>query len=179
MQYLDPTDGSSPVSLSAAQSLSTLIPNYKTGDALTAPVTLYTTLADTAALAFARGKNSTHAASTLTAALAVTDRLFEKHVAGTAPWNLRTTLHVTLTQPPSQTLRGVVFAALADVALNQQARRIALSAGLTPVQGFDALKLLALLQRDIADGRFDGYEGGILLRVLGSPAYEFTANELR
>lgn len=180
LSYVDPSDGSSPVSVPATFAFTSSLKRYKTGSALTAPVTLYTTLADSAAQAFARGRNSSTPASTYAAALGVVDPLFEAHVTGTSVhWPLRTTVPVSLTQPPTQTLRDVVYAALPDVALNQLARRVAISAGLTPVQGFDALKLVNLLQRDVSDGHFDGHEGGLLLRVLGSPHYELSTDELR
>ncbi|MCY1023946.1 Ig-like domain-containing protein [Pyxidicoccus sp. MSG2] len=179
LSYVDPTDGTAPVSIPAAVTLTSSLRHYKTGETLVAPVTLYTTLADSAARAYSRGKNSSFPASSYVDALSVVDVLFEKHVAGATPWALRRIVPASLTQPPSQALRDVVFAALPDVSLNQLARSIALSAGLSPVQGFDAVKLLTLLQRDISDGRFDGREGGLLLRVLGTPAYELSADELR
>lgn len=179
LSYVDPTDGASPVAIPAAVTLTSSIRSYKAGDTLTAPVTLYTTLADSAARAYSRGKNSAQPASSYVDALAVVDGLFERHIAAATPWALRRIVPVSLTQPPSQALRDVVFAALPDVALNQLARAIALSAGLSPVTGFDAVKLLTLLQRDVSDGRFDGREGGLLLRVLGTPSYELSADELR
>jgi hypothetical protein len=179
LSYVDPTDGASVVSIPSAVTLTSSIRRYKTGESLAAPVTLYTTLADAAARAYALGRNPATPAQSYVEALALVDPLFERHISGATPWALRKIVPASLTQPPGQALRDVVFAALPDVALNQLARGIALSAGLTPVQGFDAVKLLALLQRDISDGRFDGHEGGLLLRVLGSPAYELSADELR
>ncbi|WNZ66227.1 hypothetical protein QEG98_41920 (plasmid) [Myxococcus sp. MxC21-1] len=179
LSYLDPTDGTTPVSIPAAVKLTSYVPRYRTGETLSGAVTLYTTLADSAGKAFSQGQNPSMPAGPLDAALATTDPLFERHVAASVPWALRSTRPVSLTQPPTQTLRDVVFAALPDVALNQLARRIALSAGLSPGQGFDAVKLTTLLQRDISDGYFDGKEGGLLLRVIGSPSYELSPEELR
>ncbi|WP_163778692.1 Ig-like domain-containing protein [Myxococcus vastator] len=179
LSYVDPSDGTSPVAVPSTFTFTSAIPRYRTGDALTAPVTLYTTLADSAASAFGRGRNPSTPATSYASALGVVDPLFEAHVSGSIRWPIRTTVPVSLTQPPTQTLRDVVYAALPDVALNQLARRVAISAGLTPVQGFDALKLVALLQRDVSDGTFDGHEGGLLLRVLGSPHYELSTDELR
>ncbi|WP_342382208.1 hypothetical protein NVS55_40120 (plasmid) [Myxococcus stipitatus] len=179
LSFVDPTDGTATVAVPGNALLTSLLPRYKTGDSLTAPITLYTTLADSAALAFARGTNPTHPPSTLPSALAAVDRLFESHVSGTTAWDIRRVVPVSLTEPPQQTLRDVVFASLPDLGINAHARRIAISTGLTPVSGFDALKLLSLLQRDISDGRFDGREGTVPLRVLGSPTYSLTADELR
>ncbi|NTX67621.1 hypothetical protein HUA74_43940 [Myxococcus sp. CA051A] len=178
--YTDPSDpAGAQVSLATNVVLSSYLPHYRTGDAVTAPVTLYTSLADTAAVAFATGRNSDYPPSSVPEALTATGSLFAAHVSGNTPWDIRTVVPAPLTQAGTQALRDVVFAAAPDVALNELARRIATAAGLTPVSGFDAIKLLQLLQQDVSDGRFDGRMGATQLRVLGTPSYSLSAQDLR
>lgn len=135
------------------------------------PVTLLTTLADHAALAYARGRHSSHPSkTTITQALAARDPLFVTHVTNAAaawsPGSLRTTEPAILTRGP-QSLVDVTFAALFDLAMNQLARDTAVKAGYgTGPGGLTAPTLIQLLEDDLdADGRLDGIGAG------GQPIY--------
>jgi hypothetical protein len=126
------------------------------------PVTLFATLADHAALAYARGLHLSHPSkTTITEALAARDPLFVTHITKAAaswrPDSLRRTVPVPLTQGP-QSLVDSAFAAIFDVALNQLARDTAAKAGYgSGGGGLTAPTLLQLLEDDIdADGRLDG-----------------------
>jgi hypothetical protein len=150
------------------------------------PLTLLTTLADRAALAYARGRHSSHPAkTTITAALAARDPLFVTHVtnaaAAWAPASLRTTAPALLSRGP-QSLIDVTFAALFDIALNQLARDTALRAGYGDGPGgLTAPTLIQLLEDDLdADGRLDGIgAGGKPIWTAGSTPVALDAQFLR
>jgi hypothetical protein len=194
LSYVDPTtppptDGSAPrvVQIPATFSMSSFVAEYRTGSAVIVPVTLLTTMADHAALAYARGRHPAHTqVTTLRDALAARDGLFVKHVtmSSTAwsPTSLRATVPAALTQGP-QTLVDSAYAALTDVALNQLARDVAIRAGYgTDAQNaVNAITLVQLLNQDLdADGRLDGRaEGGRAIAVTGAPAVGVDSQFLR
>ncbi len=180
LSYVDPSDGTTSINLPSTFQLTSYIPRYKTGDALDAPVTFWTSLADAAALAYSKGSNPAQpVAVSLTQALAAVDPLFSAHVSKPVAWNVRDIHPVLLTQPPTQSLRDVVYAAFPDVALNQMARDFAVRAGLTPGSAFNAPMLVDMLRQDVGDGLFDGNAGGVQLRTGGATPYAFTANTTR
>jgi hypothetical protein len=178
--YVDPTEPNTVIALpSSSFTLSSYVASYTTGSALDVPVNGWTTLADSAALAYALGKNpSSSATRTITAAMAVTDPLFPAHLTRPTSWALRTVYPASLTTG-SQSLRDVVFAALPDVALNQLARDIALDVGLTPGAGYGAPQLLTALKQDLTDGVFDGRYGSVTLVTGGATPYTLDPNTTR
>jgi hypothetical protein len=194
LSYVDPTtppptDGSAPrvVQIPATFSLSSYVAEYRTGTPVVVPVTLLTTLADHAALAYARGRHPARPQSTtLRAALAARDELFVKHITlspnAWSPTSLRATVPAALTKGP-QTLVDTAYAAMTDVALNQLARDVALRAGYgTDAQNaVNAITLVQLLNQDVdADGRLDGRaEGGRAIAVTGTPAVGVDSHFLR
>src|SRR5690606_1742340 len=116
------------------------------------PVTLWTSLADAAALAYAKGANPTSATPTpIEKALPIIDELFAKHLSGPVQWDLRTTVPASVSGNMGS-VRDVVFAALFDLGLNQLARSISITAGYPPGAVINAYDLLDLLRADISDG---------------------------
>jgi hypothetical protein len=176
MFYADPTaaagvGSSAMIQVPATFSLSSYVPRFSSASP-TVPVTLLTTLADRAALAWARGRHAAHRTpTTITAALAARDPLFVAHVTkDVSAWNpatLRTTIPASLAEGP-HTLVDAAYAALVDLALNQLARDTAARANSSAIT---AVTVAQLLQDDLdADGRFDGRGvGGLLLAVPGNP----------
>lgn len=176
--YADPSDESTLITLPATFSFSSYVARYRTGDSLSLPVTLWTTLADSAALAYLQGRNPSQPTPVpLTDAMAVVDPLFSTHVT-MRPWRVRNTTPVRLTTVP-QSLRDVLYAALPDVALNRLARELAEEVGLTPGTGLNAPMLADLLQQDIADGLFDGQASGMPLRTAGERPYTLDPDTTR
>ncbi len=181
LSYEDPSDANTQVSLPSNAEITSYVASYKSGTNLkNVPVTLWTTVADAAARAYALGKNpsSTNPVS-LPQAMAVTDVLMAKHFTAGTPWKLRTTRPVSLVGNGSESLRDVVYAAFGDVALNQLARRISLDARLTPGQVVTAVSLSSQLVLDISDGLFDGQASGSPVVTGGNPPYSFDANTTR
>lgn len=182
LSYLDPTTSTpTSVQIPANLTLSSLLPSYTTGQAVTAPITLTTSLADVAALAYARGHHRLYPTThTLSAALAFIDPLIVQHDQATTPrWSLRTTRPADLTGNPI-TLGDRAYAAFMDVALNQLASDLSTEAGVGGV--ITAPSLLAKLQADLdADGQLDGLgvAGAVLTTGVGTPPYSFDANTLR
>jgi hypothetical protein len=186
MFYADPTTasgvGSSAlIQVPATFSLSSYVPRFSSASPVV-PVTLLTTLADRAALAWARGRHPVHRTpTTITAALAARDPLFVAHVTkDVAAWNpatLRTTIPAPLVEGP-HTLVDAAYAALVDLALNQLARETAARANSSAIT---AVTVAQLLEDDLdADGRFDGRGvGGLLLAVPGNPPVALDEQFLR
>lgn len=181
LTFIDPSDGVTQISIPATFEFTSMLASYKTGDALSAPITLWTTIADAAARAYAQGKNPISTTpKLLSAALAVTDPLFSAHLSRPTAWNIRTTAPVSLTQPPTQSLRDAVYAAMPDVALSNMARSISLEASVTPGQVVTAVTLAAQLVQDVgADGLLDGKAGTAQLQTAGSPPYSLDAATTR
>jgi hypothetical protein len=180
IHYVDPTgaEGETLVFLPDAFQLSSYVSEYRTGSTVTVPVTLWTTLADAAAKAYAAGRTSGSASpAPIERALPVIDELFSQHLSGPLSWNLRATLPVNV-RANVGSVRDVIFAALADVALNQLARDISVTAGHTPGAVVTAYQLLELLQADISDGVFNGLEGEKQLAARGG-VYELTSRTTR
>ncbi|WP_242352654.1 MULTISPECIES: hypothetical protein [unclassified Anaeromyxobacter] len=189
--YADPTvaaeSGSSAavIQIPATFSLSSYVPRFSTAAPIV-PVTLLTTLADRAALAWARGRHpAQRTPSTLTAALGARDPLFVAHVtkdaAAWSPSALRSTVPAPLAARP-QTLVDSTYAALLDIALNQLAHDVAARAGYgASSNAITAVTLAQLLQDDLdADGRFDGRGvGGLLLATPGNPPVALDEQLLR
>ncbi len=186
MFYADPSapagaGTSTIVQVPATFSLSSYVARFSSSTPVV-PVTLLTTLADRAALAWARGRHpSQRTPTTITTALAARDPLFVAHVTkDAAAWNpasLRTTLPAPLVDGP-QTLVDTAYAALVDVGLNQLAHSMASRANSNAIT---AVVLTQLLQDDLdADGRFDGRGvGGLLLAVPGNPPLALDEQVLR
>lgn len=182
LSYLDPT-ASTPTSIQIPGSvtLSSLLPDYATGQAVTTPITLTTTLADYAVLAYANGSHRLYPTShTISDAAAFTDPLIVQHDQATTPrWNLRTTRPAELTGAPI-TLGDRAYAAFMDVALNQLATDLSSEAGVAGV--ITAPGLLSKLLADLdADGQLDGQGAGgsQITTGVGSPPYAFDANTFR
>ena len=174
--YVDPTDGTTQILLPSTFTMTSYLRNYKTGDRLEAPITLWTTLADEAARAYAMGRNPTRMMpSSLSSVLSTTDDFFTRHL--TPAWNIRSTFPVRL-DTSTQTLRDVVYAALPDVAFNWEARDIANEVGLT-AGAFNAVMLVSQLREDIADGLFDGLAVSSPLQTAGTAPYIYDANTTR
>lgn len=186
MSYPDPaaepgTAGSATVQMPATFALSSYVARFS-GAAPVVPVTLLTTLADRAALAWSRGRhNAQRTPSTITAALAARDPLFVSHVTrDPAAWNpaaFRSTVPAELTGGP-HTLVDSAYAALFDLGLNQLAHAIAGRANSSAVT---AVVVAQALEDDLdADGRFDGRGvGGLLLAIPGSPPIALDDQTLR
>lgn len=176
--YVDPSDGTTSITLPANFSFTSYVENYRTGDRLDRPLTFMTTLADAAARAYALGRNPAQTTPVLLpAAIQVVDPLFSRHVT-TSPWNSRTVYPVSLTTT-SQSLRDGVYAAVADVAFNQEARDIAIDVGLTAGTGFAAPQFVSMLLQDISDGLFDGRAAGVQLQTAGTTPYLLDTNTTR
>lgn len=178
--YVDPTGegGSTRVSLPSSFRMTSFVPRYVSGTAVVVPVTLWTSLADAAALAYAKGENpASTAPSPIETALPLIDGLFAKHVGSNPAWDLRTTVPVAV-NAEAGTVRDVVFAALADIALNQLARDISVTAGQPPGAVITAYQLLELLRDDISDGLFNGREGEVQLEAKGG-IYALTSRTTR
>ncbi len=176
--YVDPSDGTTSITLPANFSFTTYVESYHTGDRLDRPLTFMTTLADAAAKAYALGRNPAQPTPVLLpAALRAVDPLFSSHVTS-SPWSFRTVYPASLTTT-SQSLRDVVYAAVGDVAFNQEARDIANDVGLTAGTGFAAPQFVAMLLQDIGDGQFDGRAAGIQLETAGTTPYLLDTNTTR
>lgn len=176
--YVDPSDGTTSITLPANFSFSSFVESYNTGDRLDRPLTFMTTLADAAAKAYALGRNPSQATPVLLpAALRAVDPLFSSHITS-SPWSFRTVYPVSLTTT-SQSLRDGVYAAVGDVAFNQEARDIATDVGLTAGTGFAAPQFLAMLLQDIGDGQFDGRANGVQLQTAGTTPYLLDTNTTR
>lgn len=181
--YDDPSDPITRISLPTDLHLTTTI-SYTSGigTALAAPVTLWTTLADAAALAYAQGRHpSSSAPMTLAAAMAITDPLLAQHMSRTITWDVRRVAPVSLTTPPAQSLRDAALAALPDIALNQLARELSISGSVTPGQVITAPILVRTLVADLAaDGRLDGHgPAGAQLETAGTPPYYYSGSTTR
>lgn len=176
--YLDPSDGTSNITVPANFSFTTYVESYRTGDRLDRPLTFGTTLADAAARAYALGRNPSQPTPVaLGTALRAVDPLFSSHITS-SPWTFRTVYPVSLTST-SQSLRDGVYAAVGDVAFNQEARDIAAEVGLTAGTGFAAPQFVAMLLQDIGDGLFDGRANGVQLQTAGTMPYALDTNTTR
>lgn len=181
LTYLDPVPPSRTVQVPAALPLTSILPSYATGAAVTVPVTLWTTLADAEVLAYAAGAHRVAPTRhTVTEAAAFADPLFSAHLQAAAPrWLLRTTLPASLTQGPAQTLGDRAYAAFPDVALAQLAR--GLGAAASAPDAVTAPSLVLLLRQDLAaDGQFDGKGAdGAQLKTPGIPPVALDEDTLR
>lgn len=173
---LDPSDQATTVAFPAGFDLSTTLP-FTSGQTVVAPVTLWTTLADAALEAVAKGRNVRLPAANAVAAQAAVDPLMRDHLS--AGWALRQAVPVSLAVPPPQTLGAAAFAALVDTGLSELARELSIAGGVTPGRVITGPSLAALLVQDIEDGQFDGKASGVALRTEGAPAYALDANTLR
>src|SRR5690606_9512010 len=90
---------------------------------------------------------------------------------------LRTTVPVSLDGPVG-TVRDTVFAALADLALNQLARDISKSTSQGPGNLITAYMLLEDLKTDISDGLFDGRHNNSPITTQGG-AYSLSSATTR
>jgi len=167
------------VSMPGTFALTSYIASYRAGDALTAHATLYTTIADSAARAYAGGRVTGVSAMPLPAALPLSDALFVAHVSRPKTWQLRAVRPAPITTAGQQTLRDTVYAALPDVALHQLARDLSVAGATTPGTAVTAFTLAEQLVRDVGDGVFDGRTGMQQLTAVGTPAYALDANTTR
>lgn len=180
LSYLDPTPPARTVQLPASLTLSSILPSYATTLAsVTAPITLWTTLADAELLAYAagahRGFPTRH---TVGEAAAFGDVLFSAHFQAETPrWELRTVVPVLLTREAVPLGPGA-YAAFPDVALAQLARTFAAAAKVADITAPD---VVALLRQDLAaDGQFDGKgAGGAQLETVGIPPVALDEDALR
>src|SRR5437764_6370521 len=118
LSYTDPSDGVTVISIPQTFQFTSFIGNYKTGTAISVPLSLWTTLDDIVALAYLQGVDrAVPTPHSLAESLGAIDPLFEKHVTSST-WDMRGTVPVLLTTA-TQSLRDAVYAALPDVALNQ------------------------------------------------------------
>jgi hypothetical protein len=180
LHYVDPSDGFTVISIPQTFVFTTTIGDYKTGAVISVPLSLYTTLADREAAAYAQGVHRTAAVPhLLTDALLATDPLFPAHLSSTT-WDLRSVVPVSLTTSP-QSLRDVVLAALPDVALNQLARDESGAASVSAGGVITAITLTQLLSADVgADGQFDGLgNNAAQISTPGNPAQPLDASWLR
>lgn len=180
IQYVDPTgEGNETlVSLPDSFRLTSFVPEYRSGSSVTVPVTLWTSLADAAVLAYAEGRTAdSSAAVPVERAFPVIDDLFAKHLSRPQAWDLRKIVPVDGRENVGS-VRDVVFAALADIALNQLARDISVTAGHQPGAVITAYQLLELLRADVSDGLFNGFEGDNPLAARGG-VYELSSRTTR
>jgi hypothetical protein len=190
--YVDPASppdqsGAQPIiQMPASFVLSSYVTRFRAGASPVIPVTLLTTLADRAALAYARGLHSAAPGRrTITDAVAARDPVVVAHMTRAAaawdPGSLRSTVPAPLAKGP-QSLVDVAFAALFDIALNQLARDTSALAGYGAGSGgLTAPTLLQLLNEDLdADGRLDGLaEAGRVIRTAGSSPVVMDAQFLK
>lgn len=168
------------VAMPGTLKLTSYVANYRTGDALNGVVTLYTSIADSAARAWALGRNPTSTtAQSLPGAMAAVDGFLTAHVSRPTAWQLRAVRPASLVGGQAQSLRDTVYAALPDVALHQMARELSAQGALTPGTAVTAFTLTDLLIRDVADGLFDGQAGAMALATPGTPPYSLDANTTR
>lgn len=167
------------VSMPGTFALTSYVASYRAGDALTAHATLYTTIADSAARAYAAGRVTGVSAMSLPTALPLSDALFVAHVSRPKTWQLRGVRPAPITVAGQQTLRDTVYAALPDVALHQLARDLSVAGATTPGTAVTAFTLTEQLVRDVGDGVFDGRAGMQQLTAVGAPAYSLDANTTR
>jgi hypothetical protein len=167
------------VSMPSTFALSSYIASYRAGDVLTAHATLYTTIADSAARAYATGRVAGVSAVPLQMALPVVDALFVGHVSRPRTWQLRAVRPAPIIATGQQTLRDTVYAAFPDVALHQLARDISVAGQTTPGTAVTAFTLAEQLVRDVGDGVFDGRAGAQQLSVPGMPPQVLDANASR
>lgn len=168
------------VAMPGTLKLTSYVANYRTGDALSGVVTLYTTIADSAVRAWALGRNPTSTtAQSLPGAMATVDGFLTAHISRPTTWQLRAVRPASLVGGQAQSLRDTVYAALPDVALHQLARELSAQGALTPGTAVTAFTLTDLLIRDVSDGLFDGQAGGMALATPGTPSYSFDANTTR
>lgn len=168
------------VAMPGTLKLTSYVGAYRTGDALNAVVTLYTSIADSAARAWALGRNPTSTtAQPLPAAMTTVDAFFTGHVSRPSVWQLRSVRPASLVGGQAQSLRDTVYAALPDVALHQLARDLSAEGALTPGTAVTAFTLTDMLMRDVGDGLFDGQASGMALATPGTPAYALDANTSR
>lgn len=168
------------VAMPGTLKLTSYVGTYRTGDALTGVVTLYTSIADSAARAWALGRNPTSTtAQPLPAALTAVDGFFTAHVSRPSAWQLRTVRPASLVTGQAQSLRDTVYAALPDIGLHQLARDLSTDGALTPGTAVTAFTLTDFLIRDVADGLFDGQAAGMGLSTPGTPPYALDANTTR
>ena len=181
--YVDPTNPSATITVPLSMSLTSVLADYQTGTAVTVPVTLWTTLADTEVQAYVLGSHRKYAVThTVAQAVAFTDHLFSEHMSALRPaYALRSSVPAMLTTPPTKTLSDQVYAAFPDVGLNQLAHDVGVAAGLGGGGVITAPLLVGLLEQDLlADGQFDGLgAGGTQLATPGSPPYNVDSNMLR
>lgn len=140
-----------PASLPADVPLTSMLAEYNPTTSTTVTISIWTTLADVAAVAYATGKNPESPTSqSLRSGLAVVDPLFVSHVDGLGTtWSLRTT--VPIAPDYAEKLDPAVVAGLGDVALD----RLAASHSQPPTS------LVAALVQDLAgDGQFNGKAAG-------------------
>ena len=172
-QYVDPTDGKTSIVLPATLPLTSYLAAYANGVNLTAPVTLWTTIADAAGLAYALGRNpSSSTPMALDAALALTDVLLTEHFdAKAGTWKLRRSIPGSLALP----FTAGSYAAMPEIALNELARQIAVKGGLEVGKGFAATNLVADLLADLgAGGQYDGKGASGVQRPAGTSRAPWT-----
>ena len=181
--YVDPSSppGSAATRVFLPQDLrlTSYIPRYRTGTKVSAPVTLWTSLADAAALAYAQGRNHASPAPVpFERALPLIDDLFAGHLSRPLDWDLRSSVPLPVGDEVG-TLRDVVYAALSDLAINQLARDLSEKNAVQPGAVITGYSLLELLRQDIADGEFDGLEEARPLSAGGVPGYALRADTTR
>lgn len=167
------------VSMPSTFALTSYLASYRAGDTLSAHASLYTTIADSAARAYATGRVAGVAATPLPAALPLVDALFVGHVSRPRTWQLRAVRPAPIIGMGQQTLRDTVYAAFPDVALHQLARDISVAGQTTPGTAVTAFTLAEQLVRDVGDGVFDGRAGSQQLSVPGMPPQALDANTSR
>ncbi|WP_248345808.1 Ig-like domain-containing protein [Anaeromyxobacter paludicola] len=187
LSYSDPSAATpTNIQIPAGFTFTSYLASYASGTGVTTPLSLWTTLADHEALAYAKGLHPAHPGkSSLSSALTLRDQLFVKHITASAtawsPAALRWTVPVMLTAG-SQTLLDASYAGLFDVALNQLARDTALKAGYgSDSSAINAISLAQLLEQDLdADAQFNGKgPQGTLLRTLGTTPVTLDSQFLR
>lgn len=182
LSYIDPTLSSGienkVVVLPKDFRLTSLIQRYQTGTELTVPVTLWTSLADEAVLAYARGANPASLEKVpLESAIPVVDDLFAKHLSRPQSWDLRTSIPIS-TLTSAGPARNTVYAALSDVAIIKLAHQISGSTDIWANSTLTAYELLDLLRLDISDGLFDGRHKDAQL-IARQAEYELSASTTR
>src|SRR5205807_10591572 len=94
LNYTDPSDGLTVISIPQTFQFSSFVGNYKTGTAITVPLSLWTTLDDIVALAYLQGVDrAVPTPHSLADSLGAIDPLFEKHVTSST-WDMRGTVPV-------------------------------------------------------------------------------------
>jgi len=173
-----PSDGLTVISIPQTFQFTSFVGNYKTGTAITVPLSLWTTLDDIVVRAYLGGLHRVVPAThSLTDSSSPIDPLFEKHVTSTS-WTYvqRFPFH-----SPRRPSRFVMWCTRDARRSSQPDRPRQERFGKRDARSvITAVTVLQVLERDaVADGQFDGLSGATQLKTSGNPQQSVDASWLR